>query len=375
VAARYRNHVRAAGWERYSSANRRRYRNGLLAIEELIDVTCEFHFEIAENAKPIQRLAPPSEAERFEGIGFSSSGHLLAVATAAGNGVLLYRRKTDGQFEDTPYLRIGEPNCRLRYPHDVSFAACRDTELLIVAQRGEALTIYRIRQENADYRVEMVQEISGPETKLSNSDGAALVPPDSEYLAACNLASASINFYRQCSRSPICFGSTPTFELKHSSVYNPDGLAFSRCGSWLAIANHGNHSVSIFQRLRKTLTGGELRYGPEPVTIIQDPRLRYPHSVAFTPWTNHLIVTNAGANYVCVYEPKNRDSGLRWSQTAMLQKRVGRKGTFRKVNSENETEGGAKGVAIHKNSLAVCSPEFGVEIYTFREIVSDHRTF
>ena len=40
---------------------------------------------------------------------------------------------------------------------------------------------------------------------------------------------------------------------------------------------------------------------------------------------------------------------------------------FMEVNTANKMEGGPKGVAIHDDKLAVCSPQIGVKIYTFRE--------
>jgi DNA-binding beta-propeller fold protein YncE len=144
-------------------------------------------------------------------------------------------------------------------------------------------------------------------------------------------------------------------------------LAFSECGRWLAVANHGNHSVSIFQRRKGIFTGGKLKYGPAPVTIIKDPGLRHPHSVAFTPETNHLVVTNAGANYFSIYEPKRQNFKMRWSQSPVLQKTVGPDSVFKEVNARNKMEGGPKGIAIHRSSLAICSPEHGVKIYSFRE--------
>ena len=159
----------------------------------------------------------------------------------------------------------------------------------------------------------------------------------------------------------------PEFELAHWSIFYPDGLAFSQCGRWLAIANHGNGSVSIFQRRNRLLTGGKLRYGAEPIAIINDESLRYPHSVAFTPRTNHLIVTNAGGNFFSVYEPRRSHFGLRWSQVPSAQTIVGDEKTFRAVNSDNKMEGGPKGLAVHGNNIAVCSPEIGIKIYSFQE--------
>ena len=101
--------------------------------------------------------------------------------------------------------------------------------------------------------------------------------------------------------------------------------------------------------------------------IIVDPQFRYPHSVAFTPLTNCLIVTNAGANYFNVYKPTRHYLGLRWSQSPMMQVIVHDDDVFRKVNMANKMEGGPKGVAIHGNDLAVCSPQIGIKIYSFFE--------
>jgi DNA-binding beta-propeller fold protein YncE len=143
-------------------------------------------------------------------------------------------------------------------------------------------------------------------------------------------------------------------------------LAFSRCGQWLAVANHGNHSVSIFRRRHRIVSRDKLEYGPRPVTVIKDPGLRHPHSVAFCPETNHLVVTNSGANYFSVYAQTLGVLNLGWSQSPIAQKIVGPDALFQRVNARNKMEGGPKGIAIHQNSLAICSPEHGVKIYSYR---------
>ncbi len=320
-----------------------------------------FKFEIDEDPGLVQNLRPERKQERFEGLAFSTAGDTLGVATADTNAVLLYRRDSNGIFEDKPYFRLGG----LDYPHDLSFSMCGSTELLAVAQRTGSLTLFRENGNGFDSNP--VFEISGAETKLTHSDGVSFVPPFNDYLAACNLGSNSISFYPRISTSPIRFALKPDFELTHSSVFYPDGLAFSQCGRWLAVANHGNGSVAIFQRRSKLLTGGKLKYGPEPITVIDDKSLRYPHSVAFTPRTNHLIVTNAGGNFFSAYEPRRSHFGLRWSQVSSTQKTVGDDAVFRSVNAENKMEGGPKGLAVHGNSIAVCSPEIGIKIYSFQE--------
>jgi hypothetical protein len=127
----------------------------------------------------------------------------------------------------------------------------------------------------------------------------------------------------------------------------------------------------VFRRRNRILSAGKLKYGSAPVTTIKDPGMRHPHSVAFTPETNHLVVTNAGANYFSVYEPRRHTLGMRWSQSPMSQTVVGPDQAFRAVNSRNRMEGGPKGVAVHKNHLAICSPEWGIKIYSFRERAVD----
>lgn len=323
--------------------------------------------EIDADDGSVQSLAPPSKLQRFEGIAFSSRGNIIGVATSDTNTVFLFRRNSNGRFEETPYSCIDGPKSGLNYPHDLSFSRSGKTELLAVAQRGGAITLYEKNQASEHFGPEPAFEISGSNTKLNFSDGVAFVPPKNDYLAACNLETATISFYQRLSISPIRFKLEPVFELRHPSLSNPDGLAFSQCGKWLAVANHGNHSVTIFQRRNKILSGGNLKYGPAPVTLIKDSGLRHPHSVAFTPATNHLLVTNAGANYFSGYEPIDRNFKRRWSQSPVIQHTVGPDRLFREVNARNKMEGGPKGIAIHKNSLAICSPEYGVKIYSFRE--------
>jgi hypothetical protein len=73
-------------------------------------MTSGFHFEI--DPKSVQRIIPPNSSERFEGVDFSRSGDVLAIATSETNKVMLFRRKRDGQFEDTPFRTIGCPKRR-----------------------------------------------------------------------------------------------------------------------------------------------------------------------------------------------------------------------------------------------------------------------
>ena len=327
----------------------------------MIAVNFRPHLAIDTDPASVQQLMPPGESERFEGIAFSAMG-LMAIATSESNSILLFRRRADGSYEETAYCRIGGAS-GLQYPHDVSFATFGDTELLAVAQRGGAIALYVKNRDNDEFGGEPAFEISGPQARLAFSDGVAFVPPRNDHLAVCNLELSSITFYPMLSLSPLRFATMPAFELRHPSIRQPDGLAFSRHGRWLAVANHGNHSVSIFARSR----GNGLGYDAEPVSVIRDRKLRHPHSVAFTPRGRHLVVTNAAANYICAYAPKRDGRTIRWSKSASSRTIAGDEAVFRDINARNKMEGGPKGVAIYQDRLAVCSPEFGVNIYRFHE--------
>ena len=58
---------------------------------------------------------------------------------------------------------------------------------------------------------------------------------------------------------------------------------------------------------------------------------------------------------------------MSWSQSPVLKKTIGPESMFRQVNAANKMEGGPKGVAVTEQSLAVCSPEHGIKIYSLRE--------
>ena len=189
----------------------------LRAIADRIRMRSNSVIEFDSSAGSVQTLAMPGGLHRSEGIAYSSSGNIIAIATSDTNTVFLFRRRADGQFETTPYWTLSGPESQLTYPHDVSFASFGEHELLAVAQRGGSIAIYQKGIANENYGPEPIFEICGPTTTLKYSDGVAFVPPDNDHLAACNLETGTISFYRQTSSSPLCFDLQPVFEL-HSRV-------------------------------------------------------------------------------------------------------------------------------------------------------------
>jgi DNA-binding beta-propeller fold protein YncE len=337
----------------------------MLATEEDRLATAGPQFEIDTNPDSVQHFRPRADSERFEGVAFSTSGDIIGAATANTNAVYLFRRKADGRFDETPYCAIKGAASRLNYPHDLSFSRSGEVELLAVALRRGSILIYRRDKDTDVFGPEPVFRIGGWRARLSYSDGVAFVPPDDQYLAAANLRRSTVTFYRRLSTSPVRFRIWPEFRLRHASLYRPDGLGLSADGEWLATANHGHNTVAIFRRGPRN--ADRLMFGPDPTVVIRDPSLRYPHSVVFTPETGHLVVTNAGANYFSVYAPTPDGEERQWSPAPIIQQSINSEDAFRAVNLENEMEGGPKGIAIHRQSLAVCSPQIGMKIFAIRE--------
>ena len=311
--------------------------------------------------EPLQTLALSTQ-QRAEGIAISSAGNMIAIATADRDTVLVYRRRSGGPFDPEPCATLSGPESRLRYPHDVSFAPSAGGEVLAVAQRRGSIALFRYDHVAGGFAAAPAFEISGAGSRLDFSDGVAFVPPTNDHLAACNLAYGTISFYRKRSDAPLAFDQHPCFEL-FQGLAEPDGLAFSPSGEWLAVANHGNHSVSIFRRRNRPGSPDRFRFGPAPFTVLTDASFRYPHSLAFSD-TNHLIVTNAGANFFSVFAPMQLDGRMQWSLLPGGQRVVGSESGFREINAANKMEGGPKGIAVHRDTLAVCSPQHGVLLYT-----------
>ena len=253
----------------------------------------------------VQRIASPNPTERFEGIAFSDSGNVMAIATSETNSVLLFRRKVDWRFEDVPFLTIGRAPQGLDYPHDVAFARTQEIRAACgcAAYRGYHRLFKNITEGGLWFRCQLSRSVAHNRNWLSPMEFPLFRRKTITWrLAIWNWVPSC--FFAGFHSRLLPLPETPEFELTHPSVFQSRRPGVLKVADrWLATANHeGTTPLSIFQRRNGILSGGKLVYGPEPVTVIQDPQLRYPHSVAFTPRTNCLVVTNAGANYFSVYK-------------------------------------------------------------------------
>ncbi len=136
----------------------------------------------------------------------------------------------------------------------------------------------------------------------------------------------------------------------------PDGVAVGGSGHWIAISNHNDHSVFMYENTpllnRYSKPSGTLR------------NVAYPHGVCFTRDDRFVMVADAGAPFVHVYERKH--GGWRGSQDPVASYRVLAEETFLK-GRYNPEEGGPKGIDIdHDGNLLAVTCEH--QVLTFFDL-------
>jgi DNA-binding beta-propeller fold protein YncE len=121
----------------------------------------------------------------------------------------------------------------------------------------------------------------------------------------------------------------------------PDGIAVSHDERWIAVSNHNTHEVMLFD------ASASLGPWTEPAGILSD--VDYPHGLRFTPDDKHLLVADAGAPLIHVYE---RGSGWAGAHGPIRSVTVLDDETFIRGRA-NPQEGGPKGLDIDRSGIVV----------------------
>jgi hypothetical protein len=116
----------------------------------------------------------------------------------------------------------------------------------------------------------------------------------------------------------------------------PDGITVSDDLSWIAVSNHSDHSVYLYEQLPS------LQPCSEPTGVLRG--VAYPHGVRFSRGSEWLLVADAGAPFVHIYRSEQGN----WSGEHMptMSLRVMDEMTFQRGHECLE-EGGPKGIDIH----------------------------
>jgi DNA-binding beta-propeller fold protein YncE len=278
---------------------------------------------------------------RSEDLKFSPSSRRLAIPGFSTNRLLVIDVEIDvaasgKQVALTGFMDISSPN--LRKPHGVSFI---DDDTLIVANREGAATIFRLPAEgmkNASFYMPALQRVLGDQFLRLHSPGSVAVTALGNGLYEALICN---NYVHQVTRHILDgkanFAATRSEVLLNRGLSIPDGVAVNGDGRWIAISNHSEHAVYLYEKTPR------LNRQSTPDGILRN--VLYPHGLRFTPDDSFILVADAGVPFVHVYA---RNGGS-WKgmRNPVGSLRVMDKGTYLK-GRYNTQEGGPKGIDIDK---------------------------
>lgn len=287
-----------------------------------------------------------------EGIAFSPSGNLVAIANAGGSNVLFFQASDccSTGTKSQPVFVINGLDSPLKYPHDLDFTL--DGEHLAVACPGDnRVIIYKRNVQSGFYEEKPLAVIEGSKGGLL-AISAVKYCPNGNYLGVCDVAGYQIALYHYNGEN---YDSMPYQVIRAPSdiLKQPDGLGFSKDGKWLAVTSHGNHSVLIFER--KFLSQ---EYSNTPAEILkgEETLFTFTHSLCFHPIDDTLIVSSAGGRKTLSLFKKISELVPRYTSSAAQAIEIYNPETIYMQEFYPE-EGGVKGITISPDGkiLGICA--------------------
>ena len=281
-----------------------------------------------------------AELGRTEDVMFSPNGHRLAVAGFQVNRIAVFSVRVE-QREDEKAIRLTDvvefEALGLHGPHGLCFL---DDDTLAVANRNGLVEVFDVPPPSALLRHTLAarQTLGGAAAaKIDTPGSVAARPIDDRWveLLVCNNYANTVTRHMLDRRNGFRVKSEQT--LLADQLDTPDGICFSPDGRWIAVSNHNTHSVLLYER-------GE--HGHLNPRSLPDGKLRNvlcPHGVRFTGDMAHILVADAGAPFINVYDRDGPD----WRGTrdpSRLFPAIDR-ALFLK-GQHNPQEGGPKGIDI-----------------------------
>lgn len=264
---------------------------------------------------------------RVEDVCFSPDGRRLALAAFARHRIVLCDLEpAPGQDGAPRVVRMRELWAdSLKLPHGVHFV---DERTLVVANIGGTCALYVLPEGEG---TELAEQTALPHAEPGCVRLAGRGTADAALLVCGSRNHALVRYPLQAGNSP---GAPQT--LLHRWLDLPDGVALSRDRQWLALSNHGAHSVLLY---RYAQCGTEV----DPVGLLRG--VRYPHGLVFSADGRHLFVADAGAPFLRIYaaDAEGDWTGVRHPVRSL---RVIDERTFAAGHSVPQ-EGGCKGVDLH----------------------------
>lgn len=295
------------------------------------------HLPVVHGPGVVPALA---ELGRTEDVHLTPDNRRLAVAGHLSNRVLVLSLDIDWG-EGAPRVRLHSPQMltsgAFSYPHGL-FWSSDDT--LLVANRQGGVPVFRIPPPEGDMKPRELQ----PLLRLETAHPGLVETPGSvsarSLMCGCLDVLVCNNFTHQVTQHLVDLdgarpGAVAGSPLLARGLDIPDGVAHSPDGRWIAVSNHNEHCVRLYDATRPL--------GPDAEPDARLLGVDYPHGLRFAAASQRLFVADAGAPFVHVYNcPDGRWQGERWHDSRV---RVLDDDTFLQGRS-NPQEGGPKGLDL-----------------------------
>jgi hypothetical protein len=297
--------------------------------------------ETAELQAPDSVRDALCELGRTEDVRFSPSGRRLAIACYGTNRIAVVDVELDnggaGLRVALTGIELHEP-VGLHEPHGLDFV---DEHTLAVANRAGGVVVLRLPRDGSEKLASIGPDDGGGLLDSPGSIAVRAVTGGHEVLT-CNNWTSTITRHALVAGESLARGEI----IVRKRLDLPDGLALSADAEWLAVSNHNSHSVLVYAY-------DSVSEESEPVGILRG--VMYPHGLRFAEDDRLLLVADAGAPLVYVYETAGDWRGARFPVAAIP---VMDAETFARGHVTPE-EGGPKGLDVEHRAavLAVTSEQ------------------
>ena len=294
---------------------------------QLDRIACRIEYVAPANVRDaIRSLA------RTEDVRFSPTGRHLAVAGFTNNKITVFKTSISqsGGAKKILLTDVTEISSKcLNAPHGLDFI---DERKIVVTNREGDVCIFDLPDTTGNHEVVPLvifqsKEIASPGSVAVMSNGGGVCE-----VLICNNYIHTVTRHRLDLSAPYSINND-VFLKKRLDV--PDGICVSRNRRWIAVSNHNSHSVFVYENDKS------LNEVSDPAGLLRG--IYYPHGLRFTSDCRFVLVTDAAAPYVNIYQ--NDDLEWQGVRYPFLSFRVLDNEDFLR-GRHNPEEGGPKGIDI-----------------------------
>jgi hypothetical protein len=279
---------------------------------------------------------------RTEDLRFSPSSRRLVVAGFTKNRITVFDVAINvcgggPRITLTGGAELASP--ALQQPHGLDFI---DDDTLITTSRGSGVAVFELPLGDRDVRSHEVHPIlswpADAATLLKVPSAVSVTRVDNHIyqILICNNDGHSVTRHLLDRDANVV---TNTEILLHKYLDVPDGVSVSPDRRWIAVSNHGNHNVLLYEN-SKTLSAEA-----KPDGVLRG--AYYPHGLRFSADGRYLFVADAGAPHLHIYAQHAEE--WRGVRHPLVTVRVMDDAVFQR-GRHNPQEGGPKGLDIDTDS-------------------------